>query len=272
MTDASGADPVGAALAGGIFRRLSAERLVEVGGELERRSLDGGQVLFNQGDAGDELFIVQDGCVEIFAPSLDRPGKEKPIRLFRAGDLLGEMALIDGQPRSLSARTTEPTHVLVLSGENFRRLIGEDPAVAVAVMGGLSDRIRYTTEFLAQVRHWVGRMSAGKYKTDQFLKEMQEWVQQVAGGQPAQGTGAKNGPAGAGGSGYRDETLATLAGEFAQMATQVREREEALQRQVEQLRIEIDEVKKQHQVDEIVESDYFQSLKSQAANLRRKRE
>jgi len=52
----------------------------------------------------------------------------------------------------------------------------------------------------------------------------------------------------------------------------VREREEALQRQVEQLRIEIDEVKKQRQVDEIVESDYFQSLKAKAAGLRQKRE
>ena len=83
-------------------------------------------------------------------------------------------------------------------------------------------------------------------------------------GEPPQGAGA--------GIGYRDETLAILAAEFAEMATQVREREEALQRQVEQLRIEIDEVKKQRQVDEIVESDYFQSLKSKAATLRQKRE
>ena len=273
------------ALAGSIFRRLAPERLTEMGGELEKRYLDAGQILFNQGDAGDELFIIQDGCVAIFAPNADRPpdplaqakvpadqagragSQEKPFRLLKAGDLLGEMALIDCQPRSLSARTTEPTHLLVLSGENFRRLIRDDPAVAVAVMGGLNDRIRYTTEFLSQVRHWVGRMSTGKYKTDQFLKEMQDWVQQVAGGEPSQETGAQKVPAGVG---YRDETLATLAAEFAQMATQVREREEALQRQVEQLRIEIDEVKKQRQVDEIVESDYFQSLKSQAANLRRK--
>lgn len=267
MTDISGLDVP-------MFRRLSPERLAEVSRELERQHLPAGQVLFNQGDAGDELFIVQDGCVAIFAPSIDRPGQEKPLRLFKAGDLLGEMALIDRQPRSLSARTEEPTHLLVLRGDSFRRLVRDDPAVAVAVMGGLSDRIRYTTEFLSQVRHWVGRMSAGKYKADQFLKEMQDWVQQVAGGgliSGDRGGGQPEAPAGAG-IGYRDETLATLAAEFAQMATQVREREEALQRQVEQLRIEIDEVKKQRQVDEIVESDYFQSLKAQAATLRRKRE
>ncbi len=276
MADISGLDVP-------MFRRLSPERLAEVSGELERRYLAAGQVLFSQGDAGDELFIVREGCVAIFSPSIDQPGKEKPLRLFKAGDLLGEMALIDRRPRSLSARTVEPTQLLVLRGDSFRRLVRDDPAVAVAVMGGLNDRIRYTTEFLNQVRHWVGRMSAGKYKTDQFLKEMQGWVQQVAGGDPTslrlagagqagrQRDGQPEVPAGAG-IGYRDETLATLAAEFAQMATQVREREQALQRQVEQLRIEIDEAKKQRQVNEIVDSDYFQSLKAKAATLRQKRE
>jgi len=154
------------------------------------------------------------------------------------------MALIDRRPRSLSARTVEPTHLLVLRGDSFRRLVRDDPAVALAVMSGLSDRIRYTTEFLSQVRHWVGRMSAGKYKGEQFAREMQDWVRQMGGGGPSQAPAAPAGqvPAAPAGQviGYRDETLATLAAEFAQMATQVREREEALQRQVEQLRIEID--------------------------------
>jgi len=254
-----------------IFRRLSPDRLAEVSTELERRYLPAGQVLFNQGDTGDELYIVQDGCVAIFAPSIDHPGQEKPLRLFRAGDLLGEMTLIDRQPRSASARTLEPTHLLVLRGDSFRRLMREDPAVAVAVMGGLNDRIRYTTEFLSQVRHWVGRMSAGRYKGDEFLAEMHDWVYQVARAGPLQGTGRSEAMAGPG-IGYRDETLATLAAEFAHMATQVRQREEALQRQVEQLRIEIDEVKKQRQVSEIVDSEYFQSLKAKAAGLRKKQE
>ena len=83
-------------------------------------------------------------------------------------------------------------------------------------------------------------------------------------GEPPQGAGA--------GIGYRDETLAILAAEFADMATQVREREEASQWQVKQLRIEIDEVKKQCQVDEIVDSDHVQSLRAEAASLRQKRE
>jgi CRP-like cAMP-binding protein len=259
-----------------MFRRLAPERLAEVRAALERRDLPADQLLFSQGDAGDELFVVEEGCVAIFAPSTDQPLEGRPIRLFRAGDVLGEMALIDRQPRSLSARTVEPTRLLVLQGDHFRRLVRDDPEMAFAVISGLNDKMRYTTEFLSQVRHWVERMSAGKYETDEFLRQMQAWVRQVSEGQydepstavspgaPAKWAGTK--------IGYRDETLATLAAEFAKMATTVREREEALKREVAQLRIEIDVAKKQRQVDEIVESDYFKSLKSQAASLRAERE
>lgn len=248
-----------------IFRRLSADRLAEVGRELERRTLAAGQILFNQGEPGEELFIVQDGCVAIFAPGDGPPGQENALRLFGAGDVLGEMAVIDHQPRSLSARAVEPTRLLVWRGDSFCRLVEQDPEMSLAVMGGLNDRIRYTTEFLNQVRHWVGRMSAGKYRSEQFVHEMEEWVRQVTGGDAAGGPGGVT-------VRYHDEMLATLAAQFAQMATQVREREEALRRQVEQLRIEIDVARKQRQVSEIVDTEFFQSLKERAATLRRRRD
>jgi hypothetical protein len=70
---------------------------------------------------------------------------------------------------------------------------------------------------------------------------------------------------------YRDKTIATLAAEFARMATQVRQREDALRQEIAQLKIEIDEAKRKREVTEIVESEYFQTLKAQAEDLRRKR-
>jgi hypothetical protein len=59
-----------------------------------------------------------------------------------------------------------------------------------------------------------------------------------------------------------------LAAEFAQMTIQVKQREEELRRQVRRLSIQIDQAKKERQVEEIVESDYFQSLRAQAKKLR----
>ncbi len=246
-----------------MFSRLSEERLAEIHGGLESRRLSAGEVLFNMGDVGDELFIVEAGQVAIYAPNEENPGQEKPIRIFRAGGILGEMALIDRQPRSLSAKALEPSRVLVLGGSNFRYFVEEDPNLAYAVMYGLSDRIRYTTEFLNEVRSWVGRVTQGDYSSDQFLDEVRGWVQQVSEGEYEESPKPNK---------YQDQTLATLAAEFAKMAAMVQEREKELQREIAQLKIEINEAKRKEDVEEIKESDYFRSLQEQVKTMREQQE
>jgi CRP-like cAMP-binding protein len=245
-----------------IFSHLSEETLAHVAAALEVRQFADGQVLFHKGDPGDEMFIIQEGSVAIYEPSEDQPGKERPMRIFRAGEMFGEMALIDLQPRILSARAVQPTKALVLRGDDFRQLL-RNPTMAMAVMASLNERIRYTTDFLGEVRDWVGRMASGQYETARFFSDMQDWVKQVAEGEYERLV--------QGDHQYRDRTIATLAAEFARMATQVRQREDALRQEIAQLKIEIDEAKRKREVTEIVESEYFQTLKAQAENLRRKR-
>lgn len=245
-----------------IFGRLSDERLTQVAAVLEPRQFDDGQVLFHKGDLGDEMFIVQSGSVAIFEPSADKPGKERPIRIFRTGETFGEMALIDCEPRTLSARAVQPTQTFVLKGDDFRKLL-HDPDLGLGVMASLNDSIRYTTDFLNEVREWMGRIATGSYETAQFLSDMQEWVQQISEGDFSE--------ADAGSSQYHNKTMATLAAEFARMATQVKKRENQLRQEIAQLKIEIDEAKRQRQVDEIVDSEYFQDIQSRAQNLRKKR-
>lgn len=243
-----------------LFSRLSDERLVEVETALLERSLAKGEIVFNQGDPGDELFIVKDGQIAIYAPSEDRPGQEKPIRIFRHGGVLGDMALVDGQPRSLSARAETDATVLVLGGSDFRRLIRADPDLAFAVMFGLSDRIRYTTEFLNEVRGWVNRVTQGDYSREDFLTEVRNWVKSVAEGDYEEALK----PAAA----AKDQNIATLAAEFAQMAAQVQKREAQMRREIAQLRIEIDHAKRREEVAEITGTDYFQNLRAKAKELR----
>lgn len=225
-----------------LFRQLPAKGLAELRAALQPRTLRRDQVLFRQGDPGQEMFIVQKGSVGIFIPSKDHPGQERPIRIFGPGEAMGEMALIDRQPRSTSARAMEDSEVLVLSGDDFRRLMTRYPDMALAVMSGLNERIRYTTNFLGEVREWVQRVAAGDYQRG-FVPCTE----------------------------YCDRSLTTLAAEFAQMAAQVQQREEALRREIQELRIVIDEAKKQRQVGDIVESDYFQKLRQQARRLRQQR-
>ncbi len=225
-----------------LFNRLSERALGEVQAALKPRQLDSGELLFNQGDSGDELFIVQEGGIAIYVPSKDNPGAERPIRIFGPGEALGEMALIDNRPRSVSARAIDASAVLVLTGDDFRRLLRQYPDMAITVMGGLSDRIRYTTDFLSEVQDWVKRVAEGKY--DRTFKPN---------------------------TNYQDRSIAALAADFAQMAAQVQKREEELRKEIMQLRIEIDETKRQKQVSEIVETDFFQDLQSKARSMRKQR-
>jgi CRP-like cAMP-binding protein len=225
-----------------LFNRLPEAALAEIAAALKPRALGAGEALFAMGDPGDELFIVKAGRIAIYAPDPAKPGEERPIRIFEAGEALGEMALIDNQPRSLSARAVEAAEVHVLTGDDFRRLLRAYPDMALAVMAGLSDRIRYTTDFLAEVRGWIQRVAAGQYDRS-FAADQ----------------------------GYQDHSLQNLAADFAQMAAQVRQREEELRKEVEELRIEINEAKRQKQLEEITETDYFQTLQSKAGALRRRR-
>jgi len=226
-----------------LFEQLSDAVLTKLAAILEPRSLSAGTVLFEKGAPGDEMYIVQQGGIALYLPNPEKPGEERPIRIIGPGEVLGEMALIDKQPRSLSGRAVEPAEVLVLKGDAFHQLLREHPEVALAVMSGLNNRIRYTTDFLGEVREWVRRVASGEYDRG-FAPQ----------------------------SDYQDRSIAALAAEFAQMAAQVQKREEALRQEIVELRIEIDEAKKERQVGEIVESEYFQSLRAQAAKLRRRRE
>ena len=227
-----------------LFSQLSGEALEEVSSLLKGRDLAEGQILFNQGDAGDELIIVDQGSVAIFIPQAGSPSLGQSIRVFQPGEVLGEMALLDQKPRSTSARAEKPSRIMSLSGGDFRRILQQNPAMALSVMAGLSDRIRYTTDFLGEVRSWVRIIAEGNYQSSSGIE----------------------------GGKYGDKTLAALAAEFAQMAARVQQREETLRREVAQLRIQIDEVRRKQEADRIMGSEYFKSLKEKAKAMRQQQE
>ena len=224
-----------------LFSRLSEQELLQLNNALQSRSLATGDILFNQGDRGEELFIVKDGKLALYSPQPGVPAAGQTIRIFQPGGLLGEMAIIDQKPRSLSARAEEPTTVLALHEKEFKRMLANSPEMALAVMAGLNERIRYTTDFLTEVRSWVRRISDGNYQNAGITSQAGQ---------------------------FKDESLAALAAEFAQMATQVKEREDQLRREVQQLRIEIDESKRKKDVAEITGSDYYRQLKEKARRMR----
>lgn len=98
-----------------------------------------GSVIFNDGDAGDEMFIIQEGEVEIFQ-ILGK--KEVPLASLEQGDFFGEMAILESQPRTASARAKTQCSLLPVKGPTFDEMLKRNPEIAVRMMRKLSGRLR----------------------------------------------------------------------------------------------------------------------------------
>ncbi len=97
-----------------------------------------GEIIFREGEPGDNMFIIQEGKVEVF---LERNGQEVPLELLRERDFLGEMALFNGGLRSVSARSKESSRLLTVDRKNFMRRITEDPTIAFRLMQVLTRQV-----------------------------------------------------------------------------------------------------------------------------------
>lgn len=126
-----------------LFAQVEEATLAEVARTLRRRRFRRGEVIFHQGDPGDSLHIIESGAVKIALPSPE--GAEAIIATLRRGDFFGELALLDGAPRSATAAALEATETLVLSREQFRQLIESAPGLRDALYGALAHELRRLT-------------------------------------------------------------------------------------------------------------------------------
>lgn len=119
---------------------------------LTTEECDSGSVLFRAGDAGDSMYLIEDGKVQISMKSSD--GEELILAVLGRGDFFGEMALIDGKPRSANASVVEPSRLAVLSRQHFLSFLGSSSKVALEMLTALTRRLRRTDELL---RHLATR-------------------------------------------------------------------------------------------------------------------
>jgi CRP/FNR family cyclic AMP-dependent transcriptional regulator len=129
-----------------LFAQLPADVVGQLGTHLRRRRYGKGDTVFYQGDPGLSLCIVQQGRVKL---ALTTPeGREIIIDLLGPGDVFGELALLDGEPRSADAVATEASELMLLERDEFIRFLMERPGVAVQLLGILSRRLRRDAQLL----------------------------------------------------------------------------------------------------------------------------
>jgi CRP/FNR family transcriptional regulator, cyclic AMP receptor protein len=103
-------------------------------------------VLFRAGDAGDSMYLIESGKICISMNSAD--GHELTIAELSAGDFFGEMAMLDGKPRSARATALEPSKLATLSREHFLSFVQGNAQVATEMLSALAHRLRRTDELL----------------------------------------------------------------------------------------------------------------------------
>jgi CRP-like cAMP-binding protein len=96
-------------------------------------------VIARQGEIGTGLFVIVEGAVRVV-----RDGEE--LAALGPGDFFGEMSVIDGLPRVAMVVTSAPTRCLALASWEFERLVIEHPTIGLAILRGLSARLRAKTE------------------------------------------------------------------------------------------------------------------------------
>jgi CRP-like cAMP-binding protein len=113
------------------------------------RTYRAGVMIFREGAPGDSLHIIIEGNVRVAVLSLS--GEEATVATLGPGEFLGDLALLDGRPRSASAIASQATKTLVVRREDFRRWLADRPSAALVLLEALSLRVRRTDEALADI-------------------------------------------------------------------------------------------------------------------------
>lgn len=133
-----------------LFGQLSPEESKALRGIAREQTFTAGREIFREGDAGDGLYVVKEGLVEILA-LVGQNGRQVFSRIG-PGDHFGEMAVIEDKPRSASAVARQETTVYFIPRAGLLELVGRSPALALALLREISHRLReFNRQYLREV-------------------------------------------------------------------------------------------------------------------------
>ncbi|HWE57741.1 MAG TPA: cyclic nucleotide-binding domain-containing protein [Acidimicrobiales bacterium] len=119
-----------------LFETCTQKELGQIASIMVEAERPAGAYLTREGQDGGLMFIIVEGTANVVA------GNGKVLGRLKAGDVVGELSLIDGQARSASVVATSPVHVLEIAADDFNRLVHESPKFVKALLRSLSIRVR----------------------------------------------------------------------------------------------------------------------------------
>ena len=147
MSTTAGHETIIGLLAGAdLFKDLGADDQAVCAAKMRELRFEKGQILFGQGDDGTRLYLMAKGQVRLAIASKSQRGLSFQIAV--AGDLIGEIAVLDGGPRSATATALTPVTAYALERSVFQELWSARPAIANAIIGFLCRRLRKASDRL----------------------------------------------------------------------------------------------------------------------------
>ncbi len=225
-----------------LFAETPDDILDEVARLLEEVVCPAETTLFEQGDYGDAMYIIIEGRVRVHSGG-------RTLTILEKGGVFGEMAALDPEPRSASVTALADLRLLRLERVPFSQLITSRVEVTTGIIHILCQTLRARTGVMVEDFHYlqqVAQLTAAASSVEAGIYQP-EAIDEVT---------------------QRSDALGQLARVLQHMIRQVYTREQRLQQQVQELRIEVDKARQTQQVHKITGSNYFQQLRSKASDLR----
>jgi CRP-like cAMP-binding protein len=132
-----------------IFGGLDSAQIERLSGLAHLNRVAAGTTLFAKGDPGTALYAVAAGTVKIVVPSID--GREAMFTLLHAGEIFGEIALLDGMSRTADAVALTDCELMMIERRDFLTFMHSEPNVAFKLIGMLCARLRSADKYLEEV-------------------------------------------------------------------------------------------------------------------------
>jgi CRP-like cAMP-binding protein len=127
-----------------LFGQLGTDVIARLAACARMRTVHAGTTIFQKGDPGDSLFAVCAGTIRIGSHSID--GKDAVLNLIQPGGIFGEIALLDGRPRTADAQAVTACELMVIDRRDFMPLLANEPDLALRVIDMLCARLRRTSQ------------------------------------------------------------------------------------------------------------------------------